>query len=190
MFACGVSLGRALLIGGIILLVQAVALYLFGQPSICECGYVKVWENVVQSAGNSQHLFDWYTPSHIIHGLIFYAVFWYFFPKIPVWWRLVLSIGIESAWEIAENTPMVIEHYREQALAQGYVGDSVLNSAMDTLSAAVGFILAWRMPVWAAVLLGLILELFVAYMIRDNLTLNILGFFHVFPFITKWQMGD
>src|SRR6185295_16235067 len=102
-------MARAYTIAGIIVIVQALVLYLFGQPPICTCGYVKVWEGVVLSSGNSQHLTDWYTFSHIIHGFLFYLGLWYFFPRLPVWWRLVLAVGIESTWEIVENTPMVIQ---------------------------------------------------------------------------------
>src|SRR3989344_9104165 len=189
MFTSTVSVRRALVVGGAIFLVQAIALYFFGQPSICECGYVKVWEGVVRSAGNSQHLFDWYTPSHIIHGLIFYGIFWYFFPKMSVWWRIALSIGLESAWEITENTPMVINHYGQQALAQGYIGDSILNSIMDTLAMVGGFFMAWKWPVWSVVLLGLGMELFVGYSIRDNLLLNIIGLIYPLEFINTWQSG-
>src|SRR3989338_431230 len=97
--------------------VQALVLYAFGQPWICECGYVKLWEGVVASAGNSQHLSDWYTFSHIIHGFLFYLGLWYFFPRMSLLQRLVIATGIEAGWEIFENTPMVIQHYREQALA-------------------------------------------------------------------------
>ena len=189
MFNRSVSLRNALLFGGGIILVQALALYIFGQPPICECGYIKVWEGVVRSAGNSQHLFDWYTPSHIIHGFIFYAMLWFFFPKMPLWKQLVFAIGIESAWEITENTPMVIQHYRQQSLAQGYTGDSIINSVMDTLAMVGGFLLAQRIPVWLAVMICLGFEIFVGYMIRDNLTLNVVGMFHVFPWVTKWQGG-
>ncbi len=189
MFTRFVSVRRALFIGGGIVLIQAIALYLFGQPPICECGYIKVWEGVVQSVGNSQHLFDWYSPSHVIHGFIFYGFLWYFFPRLSVWTRLVLAIAIEAGWEITENTPMVIEHYRQQALAAGYVGDSILNSVMDTLSMVGGFFLARRIPVLSAVVLCLALELYVGYMIRDNLTFNVIGLIHVFPAITQWQAG-
>lgn len=169
--------------------VQAGVLYLFGQPPICTCGDVKLWEGVVLSSGNSQHLTDWYTFSHIIHGILFYLGLWYFFPRMDVWKRFLLAMGIEVAWEIIENTPMVINHYREQALAQGYTGDSILNSVSDTIAMVFGFMLARRLPVWVVVLLALILELFVAYMIRDNLTLNVMNLIHQFPAISSWQAG-
>jgi hypothetical protein len=164
-------------------------LFFMGQPLICECGYIKLWEGVVLSPGNSQHLTDWYTFSHVIHGIIFYWILWLLFPNMPVGMRLVLAIGIEAGWEMFENTPMVIEHYREQALAQGYVGDSIINSLMDTLAALFGFIWAWRMPVWASIAAIVGMEAFVGYSIRDNLLLNITGFFYQFEFIQDWQSG-
>ena len=168
---------------------QAAALYLFGQPWSCECGYVKLWEGIVASAGNSQHLTDWYTFSHVIHGFLFYLALWYFFPRMPVATRFLIALGIEVGWEIVENTPWLIEHYREQALAQGYMGDSIINSLVDTLAEALGFLLAWRLPILAVVALGVGLELFVGFSIRDNLFLNVLGFFYQFEFISNWQSG-
>ena len=177
-------LGAALLVA-----VQAFVLFLFGQPAICTCGYVKLWEGVVLGAGNSQHLADWYSFSHIIHGILFYALITYFFPKMSVWMRLLVATGIEAAWEILENTPMVINHYREQALAQGYTGDSSINSISDTLMMMLGFILARKWAVWAVIALALFLELWVAYEIRDNLTLNIMNLLHQFDFISAWQAG-
>jgi len=168
---------------------QALVLYLLGQPAICECGYVKVWEGIVLSSGNSQHLTDWYTFSHVIHGFLFYLALWYFFPRLPVAMRFLIALGVEVGWEVVENTPWLIEHYRQQALAQGYVGDSIINSLMDTLAMVVGFLMAWRLPVIAIVLVGFAMELFVGLSIRDNLTLNVLGFFHQFEIIGVWQRG-
>ena len=183
------TMARAYGIAAGIVVVQALVLYLFGQPPICTCGYVKIWEGVVLSAGNSQHLSDWYTFSHIIHGFLFYLGLWYFFPRMPLAWRLTLAIGIEAAWEIAENTPMVIQHYREQALAQGYTGDSIINSVSDTMSMIGGFLMARKLPVWSIIVLALFLELWVGYEIRDNLTLNIINLLHHFDFIAQWQSG-
>lgn len=183
------KMSRAYQIALALVAVQAFALFLFGQPPICTCGYVKLWEGVVLSPGNSQHLTDWYTFSHIIHGFLFYLILWYFFPRTPVAWRLAAAVGIEAAWEIIENTPLVIQHYREQALAQGYTGDSILNSVSDTCTMIVGFFLARKLPVWSIVALALALELWVGYEIRDNLTLNIINLLHHFDFIAKWQSG-
>ncbi len=168
---------------------QAFALYLFSQPPICTCGYVKLWEGVVSGSGNSQHLTDWYTFSHIIHGFIFYLGLWYLFPRLSVWQRLVLAVGIEVSWEILENTPMIVQHYRAQALSQGYTGDAIINSVSDSLAMALGFFVAWRLPVLATISIALGLEIFVAYEIRDNLALNIINLIYIFPPIAAWQSG-
>ena len=173
----------------LLLIAQASTLYLFGQPPICTCGYVKVWEGNVFSSENSQHLTDWYTFSHIVHGFIFYGVLWLLFPGMSVLQRLVFALGIEAAWEVIENTPTVIQHYREQALAQGYTGDSIINSVSDSLAMVTGFLLAWRLPLIATFAVALALEAFVAYEIRDNLTLNIVNLIHTFPAIHNWQSG-
>ncbi len=173
----------------ILVALQAVVLFFFGQPGICECGYVKVWEGDVASSGNSQHLTDWYTFSHIIHGFLFYLLLWLVFPKMPVWKRLLIAMGIEIGWELLENTPMVINHYRQQALAQGYTGDSIINSVFDTLAMMLGFFMARKWPVWSIVAIGVGLEVFTGMMIRDGLALNVLNLIHIFPGVAHWQKG-
>lgn len=177
-----------------IISVHVLTLFLLGQPWICECAgtsgaLIKIWEGDILSSGMSQHLFDWYTFSHIIHGFVFYAVLTYFFPKMSLFTKLLWSMGIEVAWEIAENTPYVINAYREQALAQGYVGDSIINSFMDLLSMIFGFFFALRMPVWVTVFIAILFEVGVGISIRDNLTLNVLNFIYQFDFIKEWQSG-
>lgn len=175
-------------LGAIVLFaVHIGTLYIFGQPAICVCDHVKLWEGDINSAGMSQHLSDWYSFSHIIHGFLFYLALWLLFPHLSIWQRFLIAMGLEIGWEIAENTPMVIEAYRQQALARGYVGDSIINSFADVLMMMLGFILAWRAPVWLIVVLALAMEIGVAYFIHDNLALNILGFVHQFDFITQWQ---
>lgn len=182
-------MSKWLYIGTGLILFQAVALYLMGQPDICECGYVKLWEGAVVSSGNSQHLSDWYTPSHIIHGLLFYLGLWLLFPKRSVWFRLMLALGIEIGWELFENTDFIINRYREQALAQGYTGDSVINSLSDTLAMVGGFLFASRFAVWASIALLIVFEMFVGYSIRDNLTLNIVQLVHPIQALSNWQSG-
>src|SRR5262245_26714047 len=151
-----------------------------GRVPICKCGYVKLWHGVVFSSENSQHLSDWYTFSHIIHGFGFYFLFWLIGRRFgwSLGLRLLLAVTLESAWEIFENTPFIINRYRGQTIALDYYGDSVLNSLADISAMVFGFLLAARLPVAVIIGLTIILELAVAYWIRDNLTLNIIQLIH------------
>ena len=168
---------------------QALVLLAMGQPAICACGTVKLWHGLASSPETSQHLADWYTYSHVIHGFAFYLLLWLVAPRLPVGVRFALAIGIEAGWEIVENTPFIIERYREQALARGYSGDSVVNSIFDTLAAGIGFLLARLLPVWATVAMLIGIELFLAYLIRDNLTLNVIQLMAPSETISRWQEG-
>ena len=172
-----------------IMVVQALVLHLMGRVWICSCGTVRVWVGDIWSSELSQQLFDWYTPSHVVHGILFYGLLRLAAPRMPVLARLAIAVGIEVSWEIAENSPWVIEAYRKQALAAGYTGDSILNSLLDTVAMMTGFALARLLPWQATVALVLALEIGVGALVRDNLTLNILNFVHRFPAIEAWQMG-
>ena len=168
---------------------QVAALALMGHPVLCACGTVKLWHGLVSSPETSQHLIDWYTFSHVIHGFAFYLLLWLLAPAWPLGVRFALAIGLEATWEIVENTPMLMERYREGALAQGYFGDSIINSVMDTLAMATGFVLARLLPPWATVTLALAMELFTGATVRDNLTLNIIQLLHPTDAISRWQVG-
>lgn len=170
-----------------LLLAHAMLLAYMGQPLMYAGGYIKLWHGIVLSDGNSQHLTDWYSLSHVIHGVLFYAFLAYFFPRIPVGVRLLLAIGIEMGWELFENTDMIIDRYREQALAQGYFGDSVINSVGDVLAVIAGFLLTWQLPSWASVALVIALEILALYFIRDALALNIIQLIHPVDAIGAWQ---
>jgi hypothetical protein len=176
----------AAIVAGVILL-QAVTEHLMGRLLICKCGYVKFWEGEVNSPGNSQHLTDWYSFSHIIHGFLFYALFWLIGRRWPVGLRLALAVLIEATWEIFENTSFVIERYRAATISLDYYGDSILNSVSDTLMAVIGFGLAGSLPVGVTVTLAVMMEIGVGYMIRDNLTLNIVMLIHPMDWLKTWQ---
>lgn len=167
----------------------AVVLLAMGRVPICTCGSIKLWNGVVDSSENSQHLMDWYSFSHVLHGFIFYAVFWRWKPDWSIHQRFAAAVFFEAAWEVIENTPMVIERYRAATISLDYYGDSIVNSVADIGAMAVGFWLASRLPVAVIVGLALLSEIIMAVVIRDNLLLNIIMLIYPIDAIKVWQSG-
>jgi hypothetical protein len=174
--------------GGV--LAQAAILHFMGQPWISASGTVKLWQGVVQSSENSQQIADWYSLSHVVHGFIFYGVLSLVLPRrIGFAARLALALGIEIAWELLENTDLVIDRYREATISLDYYGDSVVNSVADILAMMLGFWLASRLPVWLTVTLAVAAEVATTLLIRDGLVLNVLMLLWPVEAVRVWQSG-
>lgn len=173
-----------------LLLASTIAgLLAMGRSPICPCGHVALWHGAVQSDQNSQQITDWYSLSHVVHGLLFYAAGWLALRRWPWTARLVLAVAIESGWEVLENSPLIIDRYRAVTMAWGYSGDSVLNSVSDIACMMLGFAIARRLPWWGSALLVVALEVIALLAIRDNLMLNVLMLVSPMDAVRRWQMG-
>ncbi|MDM8168906.1 DUF2585 family protein [Roseovarius sp.] len=172
----------------LITVATGVALLAMGRAGVCPCGYVDLWGTVGTEEANQQVL-DWYAPSHLLHGLLFYAALWLVVPRMAIGWRLVIATVVECAWEIVENTDAMIQRYRDTTVSADYVGDSVLNSVSDIVAMWVGFALARFVPVWVSVLVVIGFEVLTAIVIRDGLALNILMLLWPLEAVKEWQGG-
>ncbi len=183
------STNHLILISCLIVLLAGIALYALGRVPWCACNAIKLWHGDPQSSETSQHIFDPYSFTHILHGLGYYLLLWFFWRGIPLGHRFLIALGIESSWEVLENTRFIIDRYRTATLSLNYVGDSIINSFGDIIASSVGFYVASRYPAWVSVLVVIVIELALLILIRDNLFLNILLLIHPIPGIVAWQMG-
>ena len=181
---------------GICVLVVAVTILILkamGRPFISNSGTVKFWHAEVASSENSQHISDWYTFSHIVHGFLFFFLLWLLSKKIPQIRKFsvgfVIAVVMESAWEVIENTDFIINRYREATIALDYFGDSITNSTSDIFFMSLGFLMASRLSVLASVSFVAASEIMLAIVIRDNLALNILMLIYPIDAIKEWQIG-
>lgn len=163
--------------------------WLAGRPPICTCGAVKLWTGFVHGPENSQMVADWYSLSHVVHGLLIYAVLWLPARRLALGWRFAIAALVEAGWEVLENSPLIIERYRSATAAYGYSGDSILNSLSDIVFMLVGFAVARLLPARLSLAFGLALELISVAAIHDNLALNVLMLVHPVDAIRVWQGG-
>jgi len=172
------------------LLSAAIALFAMGRIWWCKCGGTFLWSGDIVSTHNSQHLFDPYSFTHVLHGIALYGILWLLLGSstTPAS-RAVIVIAIESAWEIFENTSFVIERYRETTVSLDYYGDSILNSLSDIVACFGGTVVAMTAPVWASAVIIVIVEVALLIWIRDSLLLNIVMLVFPLDAIKDWQVS-
>lgn len=167
----------------------AGAEYLMGRRPWGVAGIPGLWSGNIWSEHNSQFFLDPYTFTHILHGVLFYALLSLTFRNLPVMTRLVIAAGLEAGWEILENTTFVIERYRAETVSLNYFGDSIVNSMGDIIACITGFVLASRLPVRVTIAGVVLTELLLALWIHDNLLLNLVMLIHPIPALRIWQLG-
>ncbi|MGI3184457.1 DUF2585 family protein [Nioella aestuarii] len=164
-----------------------LTLWVWGQPIICTCGYVQLWVGSIFSSGNSQHVADWYTLSHVVHGMLIGLAGWALARRVSFDWIYAFAIFTGVGWEIIEHTNWVLDAFRATTINQGYLGDSVLNAMADFVFMMGGFFLASAIrPLWSLLLI-VVLELTATFVARDSLTLSTLSLVWPIQALDDWQ---
>jgi hypothetical protein len=179
------SNGTLLAMAGVFLVLGGL-LVLEGRPAWCKSG-LGFW-SAAWSRCTSQHFVDPYTFTHVLHGVIFFWLLQLFAPRVSLPWRLVGGLILEVGWELLENSPWVIERYRQDTASLDYTGDSIVNSLGDVVATIIGFALASRVSWKVALAVFFVVELGLAYFVRDNLTLNIIMLFFPLEALKEWQL--
>jgi hypothetical protein len=159
-----------------------------GRGFWCACGQPYLWEGDIWCSHTSQHLFDPYSFTHILHGVLFCGILAWAFPRVPLPWRIFTAAAIECVWEIVENSQYIIQRYRSVTIGLGYEGDSIANSLSDISCCLLGFYLAYRLGLKRSIVFFVVVEVVLLFWIRDNLTLNILMLTWPIDAVKQWQM--
>ena len=159
-----------------------------GRLWFCACGRLYLWAGDIWRSHCSQHFFDPYSFTHLLHGLIFFGLLVWILPRLSPAWRLSLAICGEALWEVCENSAFVIQRYREATVSLGYTGDTVINSMVDILACGIGFAVARYLGFRRSLMVFVVTEVILLIWIRDNLTLNILMLIYPVNAIKAWQM--
>lgn len=172
-----------------IFLFQSAVLLLMGQPCLPASGLVCFYTDI-NGPGNSQHLSDWYTFTHFLHGCIFYFITYglrTLFPIITVNYCYLITLSSAVLWEFIENSPCTINRVKQSGAGAAYNGDSVINSFSDSLACTCGFWISYLTPWWVILLYAIAEEILLGVIIRDNLIMSTLQLIFSFSCISNWQ---
>lgn len=176
-------------------LVALMCFVLWTQGRIWWCNWdtpIHLWSSDVWSKHNSQHLFDPYLFTHLLHGFLFLwgldlVVHKLLGKKLSFAWLLFFTVFIESIWEIVENSKYVIDIYRANTASLDYFGDSIANSIGDIIACGTGFIIAYNLKFRWSLVVFLLVEFILILTIKDSLLINILMLIYPIEAIKIWQ---
>jgi hypothetical protein len=177
------------LVLAVVICAMTVFLRLQGRLWTCACGYILLWSGDINSAGASQHVFDPYTFTHVIHGFMFIALAHLFWPRLTEAWKASIALCAEALWEMIENTGFIIQRYRADTISIGYTGDTILNSFGDLLACVIGVVVARKLGLVKTLVVTAVIEVMLAISVRDGLLLNIVMLLYPIDAVRAWQAG-